>query len=447
MPLEFDIRKLSHWLSVFAMLCRVLALAYGLVLIRFHPHPVLAARADRLIELWWVALGYTFVLIASLAMGHDDVLREPPFLVLDTGVCVGLLILAGGGHRNVFALYSWVPILTTALSLLGSNSLVKRSLLLALIVSILTAGFALSMVLDGYTFDVVLERREIDEAFLRTSSYPVLGLVLGFVSFVMEMWQQSLERMNVLRAQAAVEAERKRIAMDIHDSVLSQLTALVRRTEYAEVLMSDDPADAQAEMTHVATMAGDIHADIRWIVKALRQDPTRISLSEVIEGIVTRFRRNTGLPVDLRLPEDDLAVPFDTVRQMGYVVEETLANVWKHSRCTRAWVSLDLPSPPTPLPGGEGSRPSPPTPLPEGEGRTGRAILRVRDDGVGFDVGQVTGRSAELAGVGLVSIRERAVQMGGEARFISQPGQGTEVIVEIPLRDAWRQGIRESGNR
>jgi signal transduction histidine kinase len=66
---------------------------------------------------------------------------------------------------------------------------------------------------------------------------------------------------------------------------------------------------------------------------------------------------------------------------------------------------------------------------------------------VGFDVGQVTGRSAELAGVGLVSIRERAVQMGGEARFISQPGQGTEVIVEIPLRDAWRQGIRESGNR
>jgi signal transduction histidine kinase len=420
MPLEFDIRKLSHWLSVFAMLCRVLALTYGLVLIRFHPHPILAARADRLIELWWAALGYTLVLITILAMGRDDVLREPPFLVLDTAVCVGLLVLAGGGHRNVFALYSWVPILTTALSLLGSNSLVKRSLLLGLIVTILTAGFALSMWLDGYTFDVVLERREIDEAFLRTSSYPVLGLVLGFVSFVIEMWQQSLERMNALRAQAAVEAERKRIAMDIHDSVLSQLTTLVRRAEYAEVLMDDDPVDARVEMAHVATLVGDIHADIRWIVKALRQDPTHISLSEVVEGIVTRFRRNTGLPVDLELPKDDLAVPFETVRQLGYVVEETLANVWKHSRCTRASIGLYR--------------------------QDGQAILRIRDDGIGFEVERVASRPAELAGVGLVSIRERAAQMGGKAQLVSQPGQGTEVIVEIPLSIGERAGDVGTGN-
>lgn len=406
-PLEVDIRKLSHWLSVFAMLCRVLALTYGLVLIRYHPHPILAARTERLMQLWWAALAYTLVLIAVLAMGRDDILREPPFLLLDTGVCVALLILAGGGHRNVFALYSWVPILTTSLSLLGSNSLVKRSLLLWLIVSILTAGFALSMLLDGYTWEVILQRAEIDEAVLRTSSYPVLGLVLGFVSFVVEMWQQSLERMNVLRAEAAVEAERKRIAMDIHDSVLSQLTALVRRAEFAEVLIADDPASAQAEMAHVTTMAGDIHADIRWIVKALRQDPTRISLSEVVGGIVTRFRRNTGLPVDLDLADPDLVVPFDTVRQMGYIVEEGLANLWKHAHCTRASVSLRR--------------------------QDGRAILRIRDDGIGFNVDEVPSRPAEFAGVGLVSIRERAAQMGGEARFISQPGQGTEVIVEIPL--------------
>jgi len=406
-PLEFDIRKLSHWLSVFAMLCRVLALTYGLVLIRFHPHPILAIRTDRLTQLWWVACIYTVVLIGILVLDRDEILREPPFLLLDTGFCVGLLIVAGGGHRNVFALYSWVPILTTSLSLLGSNSLLKRSLLLGLIVSILTGGFALSLILDGYTFDVIIERREIDEVFLRTSSYPVLGLVLGFISFLVEMWQQSLARMNDLRAQAAVEAERKRIAMDIHDSVLSQLTALVRRAEYAEVLIADDPVNANTEMAHVTTMAGDIHSDIRWIVKALRQDPTRISLSEVLEGIVTRFRRNTGLQVDLELPGDDLAVPFDTVRQMGYIVEETLTNVWKHAHCTRAWVSLQK--------------------------QDRHAVLKIQDDGAGFDVEQITARPSELAGVGLVSIRERAAQMGGTAHITSQPGQGTAVVVKIPL--------------
>jgi len=74
-PLEFDIRKLSHWLSVFAMLCRVLALTYGLVLIRFHPHPILAIRTDRLTQLWWVACIYTVVLIGILVLDRDEILR------------------------------------------------------------------------------------------------------------------------------------------------------------------------------------------------------------------------------------------------------------------------------------------------------------------------------------------------------------------------------------
>jgi signal transduction histidine kinase len=403
---EFDARKLYHWLTVFAMLCRVLALTYGLILVLYHPHPVLAARTDRLLTLWAVAAIYTLLLIGILAVGRGNLLREPLFLTVDALFCVGLLVVAGGGHRNIFALYSWVPILNTSLSLLGSKSLLKRVLLLGAIVALLTGGFVLSMLLDSYTFEVVLERREIDEVFLRTSSYPVLGLVLGFLSFLMELWQRSLERMNALRAEAAIEAERKRIAMDIHDGVLSQLSALVRRAEYAEVLLAEAPDQAQAELSHIVTLAGDIHADIRWIVKALRQDPTHINLGEVIEGIVTRFQRNTGLPVALDLPDTPLTVPFDTVRQMGHIVEEALTNVWKHSRCQHAQVSLHC--------------------------ENGTALLKIEDDGVGFDPDAVT-ETTGLAGLGLTSIRERAQRVGGRVELLSQPGQGTRVIVHVPL--------------
>lgn len=403
---EFDARRLYHWLTVFAMLCRVLAMTYGLILVLYHPHPVLAARTDRLLTLWGVAAVYTLFLIGVLAIGRGDVLREPLFLTADALFCVGLLVVAGGGHRNVFALYSWVPILTTSLSLLGSESLLRRVLLLGAIVTLMMGGFALSMLLDGYTFDVVLERREIDEVFLRTSSYPVLGLVLGFLSFLMELWQRSLERMNALRAEAAIEGERKRIAMDIHDGVLSQLSALVRRAEYAEVLLVEAPEGAQAELSHIVTLAGDIHADIRWIVKALRQDPTHINVGEVIEGIVTRFQRNTGLPVVLELPDGELTVPFNTVRQVGHIVEEALTNVWKHSRCRHAQVSLHR------------------------EGRW--AVLRVEDDGVGFDPDRVSAPS-DLAGLGLTSIRERAQRVGGQVELLSEPDEGTRVIVRVPL--------------
>ncbi len=414
---ELDARKLFHWLTVFAMLCRVLALTYGLILVLYHPHPVLAARADRLLTLWAVAAVYSLLLIGILAVGRGKLLREPLFLTVDALFCIGLLVVAAGGHRNIFALYSWVPILNTSLSLLGSESLLKRVLLLGLIVVLMTGGFILSMLLDGYTFEVVLERREIDEVFLRTFSYPVLGLVLGFLSFLMELWQRSLERMNALRAEAAIEAERKRIAMDIHDGILSQLSALVRRAEYAEVLLAEAPEEAQAELSHIVTLAGDIHADIRWIVKALRQDPTHINLGEVIEGIVIRFQRNTGLPVELELPDAELTVPFDTVRQMGHIVEEALINVWKHSHCQHAQVSLRQDG--------------------------GWAVLKVEDDGVGFDPEQVSANS-DMAGLGLTNIRERAQRVGGRVELLSQPGQGTRVIVHIPLPGGASRSGRES---
>ena len=60
----------------------------------------------------------------------------------------------------------------------------------------------------------------------------------------MVLWQRSVERMNALQADAAIEAERRRIAMDIHDSVLSRLTALSRRVEYAELLAEKKAAYA-----------------------------------------------------------------------------------------------------------------------------------------------------------------------------------------------------------
>ena len=407
---DLDSRRINRWLSAFAMLCRILALTYALVLTRFHPHPVIEARQGIIMTVWWGMAAYTAILIAVL-FARDSILRAPIFLLLDTLICSAILIPTDGGYRNVFALHSAIPVLTTAFSIPASPTLWRRGLLLIFVGGVGTFGFALSLWLNGYTFASVIEQRAVDEVILRTSTYPVLALVLGFIALLMVLWQRSLERMNALQADAGIEAERRRIAMDIHDSVLSRLTALSRRVEFAELLATEEPDAMRAELSHVAAMASDIHTDIRWTVRALRDDPTQMRLFPVVRSIVERFERNTNLPVEVRLPALEPALPFDTLRHLGYIVEEALVNVWKHANCRAAWVAIET--------------------------QQDRIELTIGDAGVGFDG---TTLSAEVAawpdvskGWGLENIRERAQQVGGQCQIVSVPGQGTRVLIQIPL--------------
>lgn len=408
MVFDLDSRRINRWLSAFAMLCRILALTYALVLTRFHPHPVIEARQGIIMAVWWGMAAYTAGLIV-LFFVRDTVLRAPFFLLFDTLLCSAILIPTDGGYRNVFALHSAIPVLTTAFSIPASPTLWRRGLLLILVGGVSTFGFALSLWLNGYTFASVIEQRAVDEVILRTSTYPVLALVLGFIALLMVLWQRSVERMNALQADAAIEAERRRIAMDIHDSVLSRLTALSRRVEFAELLAAEEPEAMRDELNHVAAMASDIHADIRWTVRALRDDPTQIRLFPVVHGIVERFERNSNLPVDVRLPAVEPTLAFDTLRHLGYIVEEALVNVWKHANCRTAWVAIET--------------------------QNEQLQLVIGDDGVGFDPAEVAEWPVASKGWGLENIRERAQQVGGQCHIESAPGEGTRVIVQIRLGD------------
>ena len=404
---DLDSRRINRWLSAFAMLCRILALTYALVLTRFHPHPVIEARQEIIMTVWWAMAAYTAILIAVL-FARDAILRAPIFLLLDTLICSAILIPTDGGYRNVFALHSAIPVLTTAFSIPASPTLWRRGLLLIFVGGVGTFGFALSLWLNGYTFASVIEQRAVDEVILRTSTYPVLALVLGFIALLMVLWQRSLERMNALQADAGIEAERRRIAMDIHDSVLSRLTALSRRVEFAELLATEEPEAMRDELNHVAAMASDIHADIRWTVRALRDDPTQMRLFPVVRSIVERFERNTNLPVEVRLPALEPALPFDTLRHLGYIVEEALVNVWKHANCQAAWVAIET--------------------------QSEQIEVIIGDDGEGFDPAAVAAWPEGSKGWGLENIRERAQQVGGRCQIESAPGQGTRVLIQIPLQ-------------
>jgi signal transduction histidine kinase len=401
---SLNAQLVGYWLSWVAMLSRIASLIYALGILFFYPHPIIAARTTSLLVLWAIAALYTAGLVVALLVRADHWLRSAPFLIFDTFLAITIVNLAGGGYRNIFSLYSLIPTVTTALSLPNADKPVRRAFLFAGVVVASTIGFVSSLYLDGYTLSVIIENRQVDEVVLRSASYWVTGGLLAALAAMMIAWQHSRDRANALREQAAVEEERRRIATDIHDGVLSQLSALGRRAEYASLLLAEDPKTAEEEMLRVVAMAGEVHEGIRWIVRALRQDPAQLTLGGELTRIADRFLRNTGLEVHLKLPVNEPQVPVDTVRHLGYIVTEALTNIWKHAGVEQATVTV--------------------------RHVDSRAIVQVVDTGQGFDPVQV---GAGRAGLGLWNMRERAQEIGGDIDIRSCLGEGTQVTVSVPL--------------
>lgn len=397
-------QQVGYWLSWLAMLSRVASLIYALGILFFYPHPIIAARTANLLMLWVVAAVYTSGLAVLLLTHAGGWLRSASFIMFDTLLAILIVNLAGGGYRNIFSLYSLIPTVTTALSLPSADKPLRRAALFVSVVVMSTAGFVSSLYFDGYTLPVIIEYRQVDEVVLRSASYWVTGGLLAALAAMMIAWQHSRDRTNALREQAAVEEERRRIATDIHDGVLSQLSALSRRAEYASLLLAEDAQAAEEEMLRVVTLAGEVHEGIRWIVRALRQDPAQLTLGGELTRIADRFQRNTGLVVELKLPVTEPQVPVDAIRHMGYIVTEALTNVWKHAGVEEAIVVVRR--------------------------TNGQAKVQVIDEGGGFDPVEIgSGR----AGLGLWNMRERAQEIGGDIDIRSSIGSGTQVTIIVPL--------------
>jgi PAS domain S-box-containing protein len=207
------------------------------------------------------------------------------------------------------------------------------------------------------------------------------------------------------QANAIREQEKSRVARELHDELAQSLTALKMDTIWARDKVAERPAEAVQKLDEMLIMLDASVAATRRIAADLR--PLLLDdlgLMPAIEGLVQNFTQRTGVPCALDADEDlELAEPYATA--VFRIVQESLANVAKHSHATKVKVSMM---------------------------RTGADIvLSVSDDGVGFD------RSAARKpnSLGLAGVRERAQLLRGSISVSSQPGQGTTVEARIPVRD------------
>jgi signal transduction histidine kinase len=207
--------------------------------------------------------------------------------------------------------------------------------------------------------------------------------------------------------QLAVVDERLRISRDLHDGIIQSIYAVSLSLEEVIDLIETEPAEAAARVDRAIdrmhTAIGDIRGFITGLGAGLEDGR---GLRVALEGMAADVLGNSH--VDLRLDivgatELDARLSPEANHELLQIAREALSNVARHSGAADAALSLVVDQ--------------------------DEAILRIEDDGVGFDPERRLGNGH----FGLANLRDRAAGVGGTLSIGSEPGKGTRIIVRLPL--------------
>jgi PAS domain S-box-containing protein len=218
--------------------------------------------------------------------------------------------------------------------------------------------------------------------------------------------RQNQERYRMLAGHllTAQEAERKRLARELHDDLSQRLAALAMEAETLERQTSPitgaDPLRLKEMKDKLVELSIDVHAMSRRLHPSILDD---LGLADAVASECALFRKRNGVVVNYRVENISREVPPNVAVCLYRIVQEALRNISRHAGATEVAISL------------------------VGENQAIR--LSIRDNGKGFDPAQKTSQ----VGLGLDSMKERAYIIGGDFSAKSQPGQGTVIEVLAPL--------------
>ena len=209
--------------------------------------------------------------------------------------------------------------------------------------------------------------------------------------------------------QIGVLAERQRLAHEIHDTLAQGFTSIVMHLEAAEQAM---PANPQAALGHIDWARGTAReslAEARRVVWALRPEILEgVSLPEAIERLSARWSEESGVSTSTDVTGTSRPLSTSAEVTLLRTAQEALSNVRKHARARTVAITLSY--------------------------MEDMVALDVRDDGLGFDPAQASRSNGDAAGgYGLAAMRERVEQLGGRMIVESAPGEGTTLVVDLPI--------------
>lgn len=252
---------------------------------------------------------------------------------------------------------------------------------------------------------------------LRLENMRAVCLIASDLSAVKRVEQElraSSEQLRNLAARllSVREEERARIAREIHDELGQSLTAVKIDLSWLAGRLSPRNGQMLERIGATLELADNLIKSVRRISTELRPGILDLGLAAAVEWQAREFQARTGIPCKLRLLAQEVVVAPNVSTALFRIFQETLTNVARHARATRAEVVLQ-------------------------KQRDGLVLL-IRDNGQGFDPADPSVSKS----LGLLGMRERAAMLGGRVNISSAPGKGTSLTAWIPLRSSEESGAR-----
>ncbi len=236
-----------------------------------------------------------------------------------------------------------------------------------------------------------------------------LGEQLNKITRKWEEQVDSLQRLSTNNAElteqvrfSAVTEERQRLARELHDAVSQQLFAISMTATALGRTLEKDFDKAKRQVSLIEEMASVAQSEMRALLLHLR--PVHLEgkrLSQGLQELLLELK--TKVPIDISFDMDEsIQLSKGIEDHLFRIVQEALSNTLRHSKADKLEVRLNQ--------------------------RNETVRLSVKDNGIGFDLDQQKHTS-----YGLVSMKERVIEVGGDLNIITAPGKGTRIDIRVPL--------------
>jgi signal transduction histidine kinase len=214
---------------------------------------------------------------------------------------------------------------------------------------------------------------------------------------------------------AAQEAERQRIARDLHDETGQSLTAIGMGLRGLSGKLSTRNKEAIGTLHKLETLTADSLKELQRLISDLRPSHLDdLGLSAALRWYTGKIQEHSPLRIrtDILGEEQELedAVKITIFR----IIQESLNNIIKHAQASQVNIYLQF--------------------------EEKNVHITVRDNGVGFDLDHVAQKRASRTSLGLAGMEERAALLGGVVTVQSSPGYGTEIEARIPYHMPGKSG-------
>jgi len=253
------------------------------------------------------------------------------------------------------------------------------------------------------------DHSQIDPQFLQPTDPEIYQLASTLDSLVRQLNERNQE-LQALSEHAinALEEERRRIALTLHDDTGQALSMLIINLERLENQISGEEIELKEKLVTTRKLAQQSLANLRMIVYGLR--PTILDDLGLVPAIRWYARTNleeVGIMVELHTNGEVEPLSPQLKSTLFRIAQEAINNIVKHSKAKQVEIKLS---------------------------QCEKNIqLEVQDDGEGFDLTIVRQEALRLQHLGLLGIQERAELAGGEVQLRSVPGSGTRILVKVPF--------------